>query len=589
MGSTVISSSPLTVSGGVVILRAVRRVAGVVAAICLAVAGLTIAFPHSVGAASGTSGAGAAAAESIAAGWGHTCAIVRRTIRCAGQNEFGQLGNDTTSDLGSNPDPFIVDSAQTTIQAVAAGLYHTCALFSPGFGVACWGWNAYGQLGTGDNGDLLAPTQSVGLSDVTSVVAGAVHTCAIEKSGTLWCWGSNVEGELGNGQAGCDPNDIDACWSSTPVGVPGLGAVKQVAAGDEHTCALTTTGHVFCWGSNLSGQLGIGGSPDSGTTRPAKVPGLSNVASIAAGENFTCAVLDNGALRCWGANDSGQLGDGTTSQRSSPVTVIGKGVAAAAAGWNHTCVITTTGGVACWGRNQDGELGDGTRTQRRRPVAVQGLGPGSDATELTAGYQDTCVRLTGDHIQCWGKNDFGQLGNGTTRTETKPTGTLLGGPTVAFGVNERAKVPKGDGSVLTVVHGGGQLQVNGWPRGSEAAPVIGGAATFDFGKWAVKPNGTKTVLYALHFAAAIGGAYANRIYGERIEDLPVVLRRTDPHGRLDCPVGAKGHITVSSGATAGTDDIDLEIPSCSLRLTYKEDELPAGGQESVAVKIEPAP
>lgn len=346
----------------------------------------------------------------VDAGRYHTCVLTDSGgVKCWGGNGAGQLGDGTTK---NKPIPVDVNGLDSGVTAIAVGTWHTCALTNGG-GVKCWGKNEYSQLGDGTATNQSIPVDVMSLdSGVVAIAAGGGHTCALTRDGGVRCWGLNFNGQLGDGTAG------NQKW--LPVNVIGLSSgVVAITAGDAHTCALTTNGGVKCWGYNNAGQLGDGTTVDKVT--PMIVVGLgSGIAAITTGVGHTCALTDSGGVKCWGFNNYGQLGDGTTGDNKSlPVNVVGlaSGVAAITAGYGHTCALTSGGGVKCWGRNNTGQLGDGTTgNDRPNPVDVTGLGNGVVA--IAAGNSHTCALTSGGGVKCWGRNNTGQLGNGTTGSDS---------------------------------------------------------------------------------------------------------------------------------------------------------------------------
>jgi alpha-tubulin suppressor-like RCC1 family protein len=350
-------------------------------------------------------------ATQLAVGTAHSCAIATGGwVLCWGRNQKGQLGDGTTSDRAV---PGTVGGLSGGVVAVTAGTAHSCAVTSGG-AVRCWGYNSAGQLGDGTTADRWAPVTVTGLeSGVVAVVAGGFHTCALTDGGAVRCWGYNSSGQLGDGST------TDK-W--TPVAVSGLASgVRAVAAGAFHTCALLNSGAVKCWGYNSYGQLGDGSA--EARSLPVQVVGLANgVTGIAAGYSHTCAAISGGAVKCWGSNSNGQLGDGTTTDRPLPVPVAGLGVATmVTAGNYHSCAVTSGGGLQCWGFNAAGRLGDGTTADRWSPVGVSGLASGIAA--VYAGGEHTCALTNGGAAECWGENASGQLGDGTTTVRLTPTAT----------------------------------------------------------------------------------------------------------------------------------------------------------------------
>jgi alpha-tubulin suppressor-like RCC1 family protein len=349
--------------------------------------------------------------EPIAAGESHTCRITAAGgVQCWGDNEAGQLGNGTTT---SSPFPVDVPALPNGVVSLAVGNGHTCALTAGG-GLKCWGSNLYGQLGDGTTTNRTTPTDVPGFtSGVLAVAAGWRSTCVLTASGGIICWGVNSEGQFGSLPIGLTP--VAARW------VTGLttGATK-VSLGYLHACAMTRPGGVACWGSNTMGQLGDG----TVTTRrvmPRGVSGLaSGVARLSVGSGYACVVTSAGGVKCWGSNAGGLLGDGTTTDRSTPVDVVGlaSGAVSVSAGEYATCALTEASGVKCWGRNFHGTVGDGTTTDRWSPVGVAGLASGVSA--LTAGSAHVCAVMATGRVKCWGWNEDGQLGIGLITDRLAP-------------------------------------------------------------------------------------------------------------------------------------------------------------------------
>lgn len=248
------------------------------------------------------------------------------------------------------------------------------------------------------------------------IVAGSNHTCALTPSGGVYCWGRNSFGQLGDGTT--------VSYRLTPVGVSGLtSGVTAISAGGGlgHTCALMSNGGVKCWGVNNNGQLGDGTTTSRSV--PTDVSGMtSGMIAITTGDKHTCALTANGGVKCWGYNSKGQLGDGTTTQKLTPVDVSGltSGVIAISAGGEHTCAVLAGGGVKCWGDNSNGQLGDDTTTQRLTPVDVSGLTSG--VSIVSAGDDHTCAVTTSGGAKCWGDNYWGTIGDGTLNDRTTPVG-----------------------------------------------------------------------------------------------------------------------------------------------------------------------
>jgi alpha-tubulin suppressor-like RCC1 family protein len=369
-----------------------------------------------------SSGAGGAGLAPIAvsAGGEYTCVTLPDgTGQCTGRNQFGQHGNGTVTD-STVLDPISL----ATATHVSAGDEFACALLMNGT-VKCWGLGESGQRGDGSFSTFaLTPVDVIGLTGATALATGYGQACVLLGDGTMRCWGENREGQLGNGTTATP-------GTARPVVVVGIAGATAIATGAYHTCALLSDGTVKCWGRNGQGQLGNGTLNSSST--PVQVETgfgpLSGVTAIAGGGAHTCALLANGTVRCWGDNIEGQLGDGTTLGKPNGIQVTGINSAVAiSAGWQHTCAILSDGTARCWGANAFGQAGNGTLTRALTPVQVTGI---TGATGITAGWwHHSCAVLGTGTAKCWGANEWGQLGNGTTLRSSVPvtmTGTGGGG------------------------------------------------------------------------------------------------------------------------------------------------------------------
>ncbi len=321
--------------------------------------------------------------------------------------------------IGVSTEPSPASAATMTgFTQVSAGNQSTCAVKTDST-VWCWGKNSSGQLGIGNTTNQTRPVQVSLLSGVTSVGVHENFACALKSDGTVWCWGYNGMGQLGNGVT---------TNSNIPVKVEPLVAAVQISVGYGHACALKSDKTVRCWGWNVLQQLGD--NTASTALAPMTPLGLSDVKEIRAGVFSTCALLDdaNATVRCWGAGNNGGLGDGTatysTSTKTSPTGILGVAKLGGSPGWGNECVVLTAGTVKCWGLNNSGQLGIGVSASsgadywRLSPVEVSFP---KAVTSISVGVYTPCAVLIDAKVMCWGNNGSGSIGDGSTTQRDVPT------------------------------------------------------------------------------------------------------------------------------------------------------------------------
>lgn len=420
---------------------------------------------------------GITTAISVSAGLRHTCAVLGdNTVKCWGQGYLGQIGNGSASAVNSpqlvtgitdaaqvysghdfncvrtisgsiscwgensygqlsdgtqtNRSTPVGTSGLTTVAELSLGRDSACARLTDN-SVKCWGAGQVGQLGDGGGSQSSSPVSVTGITTATSIAVGMAHACARLNDGTAKCWGHGSWGQIGNGYRSN---------YSTPQSVIGLSNAASVSSKESTTCALLTSlGEVRCWGANENGQLGVGMS--SGVANPISVFGLSSAKKIGIGWNFGCAALISGGAECWGEGGSGTLGNGNYASSSTPVPVTGlSSVQSVVSGVSFACALESAGTVKCWG----GMLADGSGGSSSTPVPASGI---STAIAIGAGPFHACAVLADHTVKCWGRNSVGQLGDGTTTNSASPV--------IVSGVSTATKISMGQDHTCAVLSSGG--------------------------------------------------------------------------------------------------------------------------------------
>jgi len=383
---------------------------------------------------------------SFSAGGGHACAARGGELWCWGRNDHGQLGDGTRTPRAL---PVRVN-AVSGVSAVAAGDAHTCAI--TGAGVFCWGADDLGQLGDGGGVDHLLPVPVTGVvavavePDATPIAAGRDFSCVAIAGGGVSCWGDDSVGQLGDGNAAAGPHG--------PAVVANLGDIKSVSALWQHACALSNAGLLTCWGANNKGQIGDGSTtgprPPTLVNDPSATMPLPVFKQVTTGSAHTCA-RSASDLYCWGDNSQGQIDQtGPSTPVPTPTPVTGMDVTdpiAVAAGAQHTCVVATGGKVTCWGSN----------ASNQRDGAIP------NAVAVYAGQAFSCALADDGAIFCWGDNHFGQLaiGGDTVRATPAPVpGLVHAAAFAAGGAHNCATAQDADGAPALFcwgANGSGQL------------------------------------------------------------------------------------------------------------------------------------
>ncbi|WP_018587428.1 Ig-like domain repeat protein [Salinispora arenicola] len=345
--------------------------------------------------------------------------VASDTILAWGANNVGQLGDGST--IARNTPVAVSLPPDTTVTAVAGGDSHSLALTSAG-AVLAWGENNFGQLGTGNNLNSSVPI-TVALPPDTTVVAIAAdhgHSLALTSAGAVLAWGANNVGQLGNG------NTFN---SNTPVTVnlpPGT-TVATIAAGTNHSLAITSTGAALAWGGNGNGQLGNNSTATSLEPIAVTLPPSTTITAIAAGSSYSLAITSTGTALAWGGNSNGQLGTGNNADSLIPIAVAlppGTTITSIAAGFTHSLAVTSTGTALAWGGNSRGQLGIGTTTNSDTPVIVN-LPPDTTITTNDGGFFHSLGSTSTGAALAWGNNFSGQLGTGNNTNSLDPIAVAL--------------------------------------------------------------------------------------------------------------------------------------------------------------------
>ncbi|MFH1727273.1 MAG: hypothetical protein ABIA04_02495 [Pseudomonadota bacterium] len=390
------------------------------------------------------------AVEKISINSNHVCALMEDTsIKCWGYNNYGQLGDNSTNnssfpvDVIENVDD--VATVMSNVVEISTGEAFTCSLMSDST-VKCWGNNEYGQLGDGLGEDSTLPLDVIDestelgvLTGVNNIAAGLSHVCALLEDNSVKCWGNNDSGQLGNA--------YPLVSSETPIAVVADNETKElllevigISLGNSHSCALLNDTSLKCWGYNSNGQVGNNTTDDvyiaESVIQDAEANILTGVEKVGLGNGFSCALMNDSTVKCWGSNSNGVLGNNSSDTSKIPVSVVTSstdssplsGVQDLAIGNYYSCVLMSDSTVKCWGYNKYGQLGNNDTSTSLVPVDV--ITSSTDSTPLqnvvkiATNYEHTCVLLSDTTAKCWGRNSYGKLGNNSTTSSLVPVSVV---------------------------------------------------------------------------------------------------------------------------------------------------------------------
>ena len=365
-------------------------------------------------------------------------------------DDGGGGGGGNSAKRGSPKVPQVQRLATRSLGQISSGENHTCALTAKGE-TLCWGKGDNGQLGNNANSDLNYPHSSKPVVDengdpligIVQVSAGVEHTCALTAEGEVLCWGKGDNGRLGNDCiSSCTDKSHAVAVVAEDDSTDPLAGIVQISAGKSHTCALSDTSEVFCWGQGEHGKLGNNATTDQDhpvgvvSSGDSNAPLLTGIVQVSAGDGHTCALTSEGEIKCWGFGTAGQLGNDANTSRSYPVNVIAStgstapltGIVQVSTGRNHTCAVTSAGGVKCWGYGQLGKLGNGSSESANYPVNVVASNvPNdllSDVVHVSAGQNHSCALTSSGGVKCWGYNSDGQLGIDAVQSSYYPVDVI---------------------------------------------------------------------------------------------------------------------------------------------------------------------